>query len=86
MRSFGGMDIKAYSPVTDMPTVKIDRVRVEVIETLFGDVEYLVMGSMGQSGEWWPLCRPCANARAALEQKRALECQITAAKNKKIAR
>ena len=47
MISFSGLEIKPYSQLTDLPRVKIDRVRVEVQRTLFGEVEYHLVGTMG---------------------------------------
>ena len=40
MQRFSGLEIKPYSQLTELPRVRIDRVRVEVQRTLFGEVEY----------------------------------------------
>ena len=54
MTEFSGLEIKPYSQLTDLPRVKIDRVRVEVQRTLFGDIEYHLVGTMGDEGRAWP--------------------------------
>ena len=38
MQRFSGLEIKPYSQLTELPRVRIDRVRVEVQRTLFGEV------------------------------------------------
>ena len=50
MVKFSGLEIKPYSQLTELPRVRIDRVRVEVRRTLFGDVEYHLIGTMGDEG------------------------------------
>ena len=76
MNDFRGIEVKAYSNLSDMPRVTIDRVRVEAVRTLFGETEYHVMGTLGRCGEGWPLCRPFADFSAAWDAKTALEQQI----------
>ena len=46
MTEFSGLEIKPYSQLTDLPRVKIDRVRVEVQRTLFGEIEYHLVGTI----------------------------------------
>lgn len=49
MVRFSGLEIKPYSQLTELPRVRIDRVRVEVQRTLFGEVEYHLVGTYGRS-------------------------------------
>lgn len=61
MISFSGLEIKPYSQLTDLPRVKIDRVRVEVQRTLFGEVEYHLPRDDGRRGA--RVSGLCANER-----------------------
>ena len=58
MLVFSGLEIKPYSQLTDLPRVRIDRVRVEVQRTLFGEVEYHLVGTYGDEGKAYPICQP----------------------------
>ena len=58
MKTFRGMEIRPYCQVSDLPRVRIDRVRVQVRRTLFGETEYDIIGTMGEAGVGWPVCRP----------------------------
>ena len=46
MQRFSGLEIKPYSQLTELPRVRIDRVRVEVQRTLFGETEYHLVGTL----------------------------------------
>ena len=59
MQRFSGLEIKPYSQLTELPRVRIDRVRVEVQRTLFGEVEYHLVGTYGDEGRAYPICQPC---------------------------
>ena len=50
VKRFSGLEIKPFSQVTDLKRVRIDRVRVEVRKTLFGEIEYDIIGTMGPGG------------------------------------
>lgn len=80
MRQFGGLEIKPYSQVTDMRPVRIDRVRVEVRRTLFGEIEYDIIGTMGAGGEGWPVCRPLDRLADVWPAKAKIEAAIDAAR------
>lgn len=60
MQRFSGLEIKPYSQLTELPRVRIDRVRVEVQRTLFGEVEYHLVGTYGDEGRAYPICQPFA--------------------------
>ena len=80
MVRFSGLEIKPYSQLTDLPRVRIDRVRVEVQRTLFGEVEYHLVGTYGDEGKAWPVCRPFTELPDAWEKKREVEGAIYQAK------
>ena len=76
MISFSGLEIKPYSQLTDLPRVKIDRVRVEVQRTLFGEVEYHLVGTMGDEGRAYPVCAPMKDLLDVWEAKKEIEARI----------
>lgn len=73
MRRFSGLEIKPYSQLTDLPRVRIDRVRVEVQRTLFGETEYHLVGTYGDEGKAWPICPPFTELPDVWEKKREVE-------------
>ena len=73
MVRFSGLEIKPYSQLTDLPKVRIDRVRVEVQRTLFGEVEYHLVGTYGDEGKAYPICAPFAELPDVWEKKREVE-------------
>ena len=76
MREFSGLEVRPYCQTADMPRVRIDRLRVIAYKTVFGEVEYSLMGLMGRTGEEWPLARPVNDFAAAWAQKERMEKQI----------
>lgn len=76
MTEFSGLEIKPYSQLTDLPRVKIDRVRVEVQRTLFGDTEYHLVGTMGDEGRAWPVCPPMTDLADVWKAKKEVEARI----------
>ena len=82
MRKFTGLEIRPFSQVTSLPVVRIDRVRVEVRRTLFGEVEYDLIGTMGPGGEGWPGCRPLDKLADVWPRKAKIEAAIEAARKK----
>lgn len=76
MTAFSGLKIKPYSQLTDLPAVRIDRVRVEVQRTLFGEVEYHLVGTMGDEGRAYPLCPPLSELSEIWERKKEFEARI----------
>lgn len=76
MKAFSGLEIKPYSRLTDLPRVRIDRVRVEVQRTLFGETEYHLVGTMGDEGKAYPLCAPLADLPDVWERKKEFEALI----------
>lgn len=80
MRRFTGLTVKPFSQVTDMKPVKIDRVRVEVRRTLFGEIEYDLIGSYGPEGMGWPVCRPLDKLDEVWPEKAKIEADIEAAR------
>ena len=73
MTRFSGLEIKPYSQLTDLPRVRIDRVRVEVQRTLFGEVEYHLVGTYGDEGRGFPLCPPCTDLNDIWEKAKEVE-------------
>ena len=73
MREFSGLEVRAYCQTADMPRVRIDRLRVIAYKTVFGEVEYSLMGRMGRMGEEWPMARPVKDFAAAWAQKERME-------------
>ena len=73
MLVFSGLEIKPYSQLTDLPRVRIDRVRVEVQRTLFGEVEYHLVGTYGDEGKAYPICQPFADLPDVWEKKKEIE-------------
>lgn len=73
MVRFSGLEIKPYSQLTELPKVRIDRVRVEVQRTLFGEVEYHLVGTMGDEGKAWPICAPLTELPDVWERKKEEE-------------
>lgn len=82
MVRFSGLEIKPYSQLTDLPQVRIDRVRVEVQRTLFGEVEYHLVGTYGDEGKAWPVCRPFTELPDVWERKKEIESAIFKARQK----
>ena len=80
MRQFSGLEIKPFSQVTDMRPVRIDRVRVEVRRTLFGEIEYDIIGTMGEGGPGFSVCRPLARLADVWPAKAKIEAAIDAAR------
>ena len=80
MKRFSGLEIRPFSQVTDMRPVRIDRVRVEVRRTLFGEIEYDIIGTMGAGGEGWPVCRPLDKPQDVWPEKAKIEAAIDAAR------
>lgn len=80
MREFSGLEVRAYCQTADMPCVRIDRVRVVAYKTVFGEVEYALMGRMGAMGVEWPVGRPKTDFESAWEQKEGVEKQIEQAR------
>ena len=80
MRRFTGLTVKPFSQVTDMKPVRIDRVRVEVRRTLFGEIEYDLIGSYGPDGMGWPVCRPMDKLDDVWTEKAKIEAAIEAAR------
>lgn len=76
MRRFSGLEVRPYCQTADMPLTRIDRVRVVAYKTVFGEVEYALMGRMGATGEEWPLARPQGSFDRAWAQKERMEDQI----------
>ena len=76
MLVFSGLEIKPYSQLTDLPRVRIDRVRVEVQRTLFGEVEYHLVGTYGDEGKAYPICQPFTELPDVWEKKKEIESAI----------
>ena len=76
MREFSGLEVRPYCRTADMPRVRIDRLRVIAYKTVFGEVEYSLMGRMGRTGEEWPMERPEKDFAAAWAQKERMDEQI----------
>ena len=76
MQRFSGLEIKPYSQLTELPKVRIDSVRVEVQRTLFGEVEYHLVGTMGDEGKAWPICAPLTELPDVWEKKKEVESAI----------
>lgn len=72
---FEGMEVRPYNHLGDTRTV-----RVEVTQTLFGEVEYHVVGALGRCGEGWPLCRAFGAFPGAWAYKQKFEDAIRAAR------
>ena len=72
MLVFSGLEIKPYSQLTDLPRVRIDRVRVEVQRTLFGEVEYHLVGTYGDEGKAYPICQPFTELPDVWEKKKEM--------------
>lgn len=86
MREFSGLEVRAYCQTADMPRVRIDRLRVIAYKTVFGEVEYSLMGRMGRTGEEWPMARPVNDFAAAWAQKERMEKQIEQARREETVR
>ena len=84
MISFSGLEIKPYSQLTDLPRVKIDRVRVEVQRTLFGEVEYHLVGTMGDEGRAYPVCAPMKDLPDVWKAKKEIETRIYRARTEEM--
>ena len=80
MRTFRGLEIRPFSQVANLPRVRIDRVRVEVHRTLFDEVEYRIVGTMGAGGEGWTVCRPLETLDEVWSEKTKIEAAIAAAR------
>ena len=76
MVRFSGLEIKPYSQLTELPRVRIDRVRVEVQRTLFGEVEYHLVGTYGDEGKAYPICQPFTDLPDVWEKKKEIESAI----------
>ena len=76
MQRFSGLEIKPYSQLTELPRVRIDRVRVEVQRTLFGETEYHLVGTMGDEGKAYPICAPFTELPDVWERKKEVESAI----------
>lgn len=76
MQRFSGLEIKPYSQLTELPRVRIDRVRVEVQRTLFGEVEYHLVGTYGDEGRAYPICQPFTELPDVWEKKKEIESAI----------
>ena len=72
MQRFSGLEIKPYSQLTELPRVRIDRVRVEVQRTLFGEVEYHLVGTYGDEGKAYPICQPFTDLPDVWEKKKEM--------------
>ena len=55
---------------------EIDRVRVEVQRTLFGEVEYHLVGTYGDEGKAYPICQPFTDLPDVWEKKKEIESAI----------
>lgn len=77
---FQGLEIRPFSQVTALRPVRIDRLRVEVRRTLFGEIEYDLVGTMGGGGEGFPVCRPFERLEDVWPEKDKLEAAIQAAR------
>ena len=84
MISFSGLEIKPYSQLTDLPRVRIDRVRVEVQRTLFGEVEFHLVGTMGDEGRAYPVCAPMKDLPDVWEAKKEIEARIYKARTEEM--
>ena len=84
MISFAGLEIKPYSQLTDLPRVRIDRVRVEVQRTLFGEVEYHLVGTLGDEGRAYPVCAPLKDLSDVWEAKKEMEARIYKARTEEM--
>lgn len=82
MVKFSGLEIKPFSRLTELPRVRIDRVRVEVQRTLFGEVEYHLVGTYGDEGRAYPICQPFTELPDVWEKKREVEGAIYQARMK----
>ena len=76
MLVFSGLEIKPYSQLTYLPRVRIDRVRVEVQRTLFGEVEYHLVGTYGDEGKAYPICQPFTDLPDVWEKKKEIYIQF----------
>ena len=68
MVRFSGLEIKPYSQLTELPRVRIDRVRVEV--------EYHLVGTYGDEGKAYPICQPFTELPDVWERKKEIESAI----------
>lgn len=82
MQKFSGLEIKPYSQLTELPRVRIDRVRVEVQRTLFGETEYHLVGTMGDEGKAYPICAPFTELPDVWERKKEVESAIFKARQR----
>lgn len=80
MRKFQGIEIRPYNRLSEMPKVKIDRVHVEALKTLLGEVRFEVVGALGYAGERWPVSPQFDNFSRAWEEKEKIELVIAAAR------
>ncbi len=84
MVRFSGLEIKPYSQLTELPRVRIDRVRVEVQRTLFGEVEYHLVGTYGDEGRAYPICQPFTELPDVWEKKKEIERAIFMARQEEL--
>lgn len=86
VKGFSGLEVRPYCQTADMPRVRIDRLRVIAYKTVFGEVEYSLMGRMGRVGEEWPMARPEKDFAPAWAQKERMEKQIEQARREEAER
>lgn len=86
MRAFSGLEVRPYCQTADMPCVRIDRVRVVAYKTVFGEVEFVLMGRMGAMGAEWPVGRPKASFDEAWAELKGVEQQIEQARREEASR
>lgn len=60
--------------------MRIDRVRVVAYKTVFGEVEFALMGRMGAMGAEWPIGRPKASFDEVWAELKGVEQQIEQAR------
>lgn len=80
MRTFEGLKIKPYSKLSDIPETRIDRTRIEVHKTLFGDVVFEVVGTLGRDGEGVPVSGQFHDFYSAWARKVEIEAAVEAAR------
>lgn len=76
MVRFSGLEIKPYSPAYRAAAGADRQVRVEVQRTLFGEVEYHLVGTYGDEGKAYPICQPFADLPDVWEKKKEIESAI----------
>lgn len=86
MKHFAGLEVQPVSKITHFPSCKIDQTLVTGNKSLFGEIDFVVMGWVVDKNMLVPLCHATTEFEHAWAIKQAFDQKIEAARRQDLER